>query len=167
MVVDRDVGLDSPRPLQEWLDAFFLLLEMGVEAQDKVKGFRFNPEKYREQRLLWKTVKEGFGQFGQECFVTNLSVGNLQSCPDGSMAVIAEPVIICNTETGDTLEFQGQEVEVVAHFVQFYRALAHTMEPSRFVREQLQSRGITKDNFLTHPDSPADFIRNPFTKEEL
>lgn len=160
------LGLDDPRPLQDWLEAFFLLLEMGVEAQDRVQGFQFDVEKYRSRRTLWRHVKEGFGHFGQECFVTQLAYGNLQACPDGQMAVLAEPVIIRNVDTGDQLEFRGDEVEVVAHFIQFYRSLCHTADPCRFVRAQLQARGINKDNFLIHPDSPCDYIRNPFTDED-
>jgi hypothetical protein len=171
-----------PKPLGDWLDAFFALLEASVETAADVDGLgeraslskrqakrmshmvgTVNMEKLRERRHVWKRVRDRFGHFGDNCIVEEIGFSGMKTEPDGSIAV-TDPVVRVQRYTDKTpvIFNSEEEISVVCRFFQFYRAYCESLDPSAFVRAVLAKRGITAENFLTHPSSPAGMIRNPF-----
>jgi hypothetical protein len=122
-----------------------------------------NMEKLRERRHIWKRVRDRFGTFGDGCLLHELGFAGLATGADGTMLVTAPQVRVQRfTDKVPVIFTDADEVTVVCRFFQFYRATCNTLDPASFVRSALAAKGITAENFLTHPNSPAGMIRNPF-----
>ena len=82
-------------------------------------------------------------------------------------------LVLANTATGDQVEMTARdEIEGAANFILFYRSQAvgdagEAEDPDVFVRAVLESRGITAENYWTHPESPKDMIKCPFPTPRL
>jgi hypothetical protein len=176
------MSLTQTKPLGEWLDAFFTMLETAVETVADVDGLAnradmsrgqrkrmnralgtVNMELLRARRHVWKRVRDRFGNFGDDCNMLELGFAGLKSEADGTMLVTAPRVIVQKfTDKVPVIFMDEDEITVVCRFFQFYRATCNTLDPQAFVRAALAKKGITAENFLTHPESPAALIRNPF-----
>jgi hypothetical protein len=175
------MALANATPLSYWLDAFFALLEVSVAQLADLDGLaercglakkdiastpKLDMEALNQRRSVWRRVRNRFGSFGEECFPEDLGFQGLASAPEG-MAVTSNTVKIYrfSDPTSPVVFTDHDEITVVCRFFQFYRSTCHTVNPKKFVREALAKAGITKDNYLTHPLSPAALISNPFREE--
>lgn len=179
------MSLTKTKPLGEWLDAFFAMLETAVETVADVDGLAdkadlsrsqrkrmtrqlgvVNMEALRARRHVWKRVRDRFGHFGDDCSMLDLGFTGLKSEVDGTMLVTSPHVRVQKfVDKVPVLFTDEDEITVVCRFFQFYRATCNTLDPKAFVKTVLAKKGITAENFLTHPESPSAMIRNPFIQE--
>ena len=179
------MSLTPTKPLGEWLDAFFAMLETAVETVADVDGLAdkadmsrrqrkrmirqlgvVNMEALRARRHVWKRVRDRFGHFGDDCSMLDLGFAGLESQADGTMLVTSPHVRVQKLQEKVPVIFIDEdEITVVCRFFQFYRATWNQLNPKVFVRTVLAKKGITAENFLTHPESPSGMIRNPFITE--
>lgn len=166
------------KPLSYWLDAFFLLLETTQEMmydRQKMSDMMKKPiddipmpdgqdmEMLKNRRQVWKRVKERFGEFGQDCYTTELGFHGLQTDENGAMRQ-TQPVlkVYRNDDKVPVVFVDAEEIYTVGRFFQFYRHFCFTKEPDALIVETLKKKGINKDNYHTHPQSPGGLITNPF-----
>lgn len=167
-----EIDKHKPATLDYWIQAFFTLCEVSVDTAANPDGLMdgnpatINMEQLNERRMVWKRVRNKFGTFGQECYPTEIGIDGLSMLPTGEVAVTKHKVSFYREGDPVPVVFDGDEVTVAARFMQFYNSMQASVDPSQFIRGMLKQHGINKDNFHTHPNSPAGLIKNPFTDED-
>lgn len=170
------------RPLGEWLEIFLAINESLIESMDNRQEMsdkygldkkmfpKLDPKRFAERKRVWNQVRKRLGSFGNECTMMELAFWGITRDKDGNLMPDRKKKQIRLYKTGDdknpVIFTNRDECMVICAFITFYRSAdRRQMDPSDIVRASLAAKGITKDNFHTHPGSPAGMITNPFDED--
>lgn len=177
-----------PTSMRTWWDIFWWstfegqeLLHQDIKAGAIVVGAREQKktlrqfEKNLKKRLpVQKRLHKDCQGFFADTPCQSFAYGGITIDPGTHQVRFTEDkmmVVLVNLETNDSMEVTSQdEVAGIINFILFYRSQAvgdggETEDPNAFVRAVLESRGITKENFWTHPKSPKQLVHNPWGDE--
>ena len=181
------------RPMVEWWDIFWWIVAEGQQALredlatggeavgifDKIKAFRIlrqHDKLLKKRRKLQKALHKDLRGFFADTPPTHFAYGGVTISEDG--VAYDDPdlptITLHNLLSQDQVYCAGDEASMILSFLVFYRTQAfgeggEAEDPDSFVRAVLKSKGITRENYRTHPASPgylgADHITYPFGEE--